>query len=135
VSNTPTEILERKFPLEVLEKNLIPNSGGRGKYRGGLSQRVVLSVTNPEGLTATLLSQRLKYPPVGRQGGENGSLEKILLNGKLVQGDLPFQLKQGDIFELELPGGGGFGPAEQRDLTAIKLDQDAGYVSINVIAP
>ena len=135
VSNTPTEILERKFPLEVLEKNLIPNSGGRGKYRGGLSQRVVLRVTNPEGLTATLLSQRLKFPPVGRQGGENGSLEKILLNGKLVQGDLPFQLKQGDIFELELPGGGGFGPVEQRDLTAIKLDQDGGYVSAKVIAP
>ena len=104
-------------------------------HTSGTCCRPIAGVTNPEGLTATLLSQRLKFPPVGRQGGENGSLEKILLNGKLVQGDLPFQLKQGDVFELELPGGGGFGPVEQRNLTAIKLDHDGGYVSAKVIAP
>lgn len=129
VSNTPTEILEQKFPLEVLEKELISNSGGDGQYRGGLGQRVVLRVTNTEGLTATLLSQRLKYPPLGRQGGKNGSIEKLLLNGMPVQGDKPFQLKKGDIFELELPGGGGFGPNDKRELSLIQYDKFAGYTS------
>jgi N-methylhydantoinase B len=109
VSNTPVEILERKLPLRVVEKALLPDSGGAGRFRGGPGQRVALEVLNPDGVTATLLSQRLLFPPVGRQGGGNGSLERVLLNGEPVQGERPFQLKQGDVFVLELPGGGGFG--------------------------
>ncbi len=128
VSNTPVEILERKFPLRVIEKSLRSGSGGQGRYRGGLGQRVVLEVVNAEGLTATLLSQRLVYPPLGRQGGGNGALERLLLNGQAVQGDRPFQLKQGDVFVLELPGGGGYGPVEQRDPDAIARDRENGYL-------
>ena len=128
VSNTPVEILERKFPLRILEKTLRANSGGSGRYRGGLGQCVTLEVVNPEGLTATLLSQRLNYPPVGRQGGGNGALERVLLNGQPVEGDRPFQLKQGDVFVLELPGGGGYGPMAERDPASILQDRERGYI-------
>ncbi len=113
VSNTPVEILERKLPLRIVEKSLIEGSGGAGRWRGGCGQRVVVEVTNPEGLTATLLSQRVRFPPVGRQGGEPGALERVLLNGEPVQGDKPFRLKMRDVFTLELPGGGGWGPASE----------------------
>jgi N-methylhydantoinase B len=114
VSNTPVEILERKLPLRIVEKSLREGSGGEGRWRGGSGQRVVVEVTNPEGLTATLLSQRVCFPPVGRQGGEPGALERVLLNGESVQGDKPFRLKMRDVFTLELPGGGGWGPASER---------------------
>jgi N-methylhydantoinase B len=128
VSNTPIEILERKFPLRVLEKTLRTGSGGAGSFRGGLGQRVVLQVTNPEGMTATLLSQRLNFPPVGRQGGAHGALERLLLNGEPVQGERPFQLKQGDVFVLELPGGGGWGPATERDPRSVARDREFRYI-------
>jgi N-methylhydantoinase B len=128
VSNTPIEILERKFPLRVLEKTLRTGSGGAGRFRGGLGQRVVLQVTNPEGMTATLLSQRLNFPPVGRQGGAHGALERLLLNGEPVQGERPFQLKQGDVFVLELPGGGGWGPATERDPRSVARDREFRYI-------
>jgi N-methylhydantoinase B len=114
VSNTPVEILERKLPLRVVEKSLREGSGGEGRFRGGCGQRVVIEVTNPDGLTATLLSQRIRFPPVGRQGGAPGALERVLLNEEPVQGDRPFRLKMGDTFTLELPGGGGWGAASER---------------------
>lgn len=114
VSNTPVEVLERKLPLRVIEKSLLEGSGGDGRWKGGPGQRVVVEVTNPEGLTATLLSQRLSFPPVGRRGGRPGSLERVLLNGQCVEGDKPFRLKMRDVFTLELPGGGGWGSASER---------------------
>jgi N-methylhydantoinase B len=114
VSNTPVEILERKLPLRIVEKSLREGSGGEGRFRGGCGQRVVIEVTNPDGLTATLLSQRIRFPPVGRQGGAPGALERVLLNEEPVQGDRPFRLKMGDTFTLELPGGGGWGAASER---------------------
>lgn len=114
VSNTPVEILERKLPLRIVEKSLREGSGGEGRWRGGPGQRVVVEVTNPDGLTATLLSQRVCYPPVGRRGGSDGALERVLLNGEPVQGDKPFRLRMHDVFTLELPGGGGWGPASER---------------------
>ncbi len=114
VSNTPVEILERKLPLRIVEKSLREGSGGDGRWRGGCGQRVVLEVTNPGGLTATLLSQRLCFAPVGRRGGAPGALEQVLLNGEPVQGDKSFRLKLHDVFTLELPGGGGWGPASTR---------------------
>lgn len=130
VSNTPVEILERKFPLRVVEKGLRSGSGGAGRFRGGLGQRVVLQVVNREGMTATLLSQRLTYPPLGRRGGSNGALERLLLNGTPVQGERPFQLNEGDVFTLELPGGGGWGPASERDPQQVAQDGEFGYVDV-----
>jgi N-methylhydantoinase B len=59
-----------------------------------------------------LLSQRLKYPPRGRQGGADGGVEKIILNGENVEADKPFRLSPSDVLVLDLPGGGGFGRAE-----------------------
>ncbi|MGE0797929.1 MAG: hydantoinase B/oxoprolinase family protein [Lautropia sp.] len=128
VSNTPTEILERKFPLRVIEKSLRAGSGGAGQYRGGLGQRIVLQVVNPEGMDAVLLSQRLRFAPRGRSGGRDGAVERLLLNGQPIEGSRPFRLSQGDVMVLELPGGGGFGPPEQRAEQASRRDRDWGYV-------
>ncbi|MBI4182935.1 MAG: hydantoinase B/oxoprolinase family protein [Proteobacteria bacterium] len=115
VSNTPVEILERSFPLRFHDKSLIPGSAGRGLFRGGLGQRVTMEVVSSEPMTLVILSQRLNFPPRGRQGGADGSRERVLLNGEPVEGGRPFSVVNGDVFTLELPGGGGFGPGSERD--------------------
>jgi N-methylhydantoinase B len=124
VSNTPVEVLERLLPVRIHEKTLLTESGGRGKYRGGPGQRVSMEVVSPEGANVVLLSQRLNFPPVGRQGGENGRAERILLNGRPVEGEKPFDLKEGDTFVLELPGGGGYGDPGARDAALAAQDQE-----------
>jgi len=112
VSTTPIELLERALPVRITEKSYLPGSGGVGRFHGGMGQRVALEVTGAETVYAVLLSQRLKYPPRGRQGGADGGVEKIILNGENVEADKPFRLSPSDVLVLDLPGGGGFGRAE-----------------------
>jgi N-methylhydantoinase B/oxoprolinase/acetone carboxylase alpha subunit len=75
-----------------------------------------------------VLSQRLNFPPVGRNGGENGSLERILLNGDEVEGGKPFRLNKGDVITLDLPGGGGFGAVAERLRDRHEADLKDGLV-------
>jgi len=128
VSITPVEILERSIPVRIIDKSYLPGSGGTGKFRGGLGERVALEVTSELPVSLVVLSQRLNFRPLGRQGGENGSLERILLNDQPVEGGLPFQLKKGDNMVLELPGGGGFGPTQERDPRLLEADRKDGLI-------
>ena len=128
VSTTPVEVLERSFPVRVLEKSLLPGSGGEGKFRGGLGERVALEVVSEQAVNISLFSQRLKFAPLGRQGGGNGRLERILLNDEPVEAGSPFELSKGDVLVLELPGGGGFGPAKERDPLLQAADRKDGLL-------
>nr|MCH9673819.1 hydantoinase B/oxoprolinase family protein [Gammaproteobacteria bacterium] len=109
VSNTPVEVLERSFPVRFHEKSLLAGSGGAGKFHGGDGQRISMEIVGDEAVNIVLLSQRLKYPALGREGGEPGRPERIFLNDEPVEGQTPFNLRDGDTFTLELPGGGGYG--------------------------
>ncbi|MGE0717381.1 MAG: hydantoinase B/oxoprolinase family protein [Alphaproteobacteria bacterium] len=124
VSNTPVEVLERLLPVRIHDKTLLQGSGGRGKFKGGPGQRIEMEMLNPEGANVVLLSQRISFPPVGRQGGENGRLERILFNGEPVEGERPFAMAEGDRFVLELPGGGGYGDAAERDPALVARDRE-----------
>lgn len=128
VSTTPIEVLERSFPIHIGKKALIPGSGGMGQFRGGLGQHLAMEITSAETVTLSVLSQRLEFAPQGRQGGGNGSLERIFLNGAMVEAGKPFHLTRGDVIVLELPGGGGFGPPEKRNLQLIEADEVNGHV-------
>jgi N-methylhydantoinase B len=129
VSCTPTEVLEEKYPVRVLEKTLIADSGGTGRHRGGLGQRVsLLNICEGE-LLATVLACRTAYPARGRHGGSPGRTEKILVNGEPVNVAKALVLQPGDVLTLECPGGGGFGPVEQRETQAIERDLRDGYVT------
>ena len=128
VSTTPVEVLERGVPVRIHDKSFLPGSGGAGRYRGGLGQRVAMEITSPRPVTLVVLSQRLNFPPVGRNGGENGSLERILLNGDEVEGGKPFRLNKGDVITLDLPGGGGFGAVAERLRDRHEADLKDGLV-------
>ena len=116
-------------PVRIRDKSLLPGSGGRGRFRGGLGQRVAMEITSPRPVTLAVLSQRLKFPPRGRNFGENGSLERILLNDREVEAGSPFQLNQGDIMVLELPGGGGFGAAREQTSKLHETDIGDGLLT------
>ena len=87
-----------------------------------------MEITRPRPVNLVVLSQRLNFPPRGREGGGNGSLERILLNDQEVEGGTPFQLEEGDVMVLELPGGGGFGPVQDRASELHEADIKDGLV-------
>jgi N-methylhydantoinase B len=109
-SNTPVEVLESIAPLSVLEKRLIPGSGGAGTYVGGMGQRIVIQSRAAGALKVSILAQRLRYPPVGLLGGQPGRSGRITAGGQRYDSNVVVTLAPGGILELELPGGGGWGP-------------------------
>ncbi len=110
---TDVEVLERRYPVQVVEFSIRRGSGGAGRHRGG--DGVVRKLRFLKPLTLTLITQRRgPYPPYGLQGGEPGALGENLLHradGSLQR--LPplaqVQVGPGDVLELRTPGGGGWG--------------------------
>ena len=131
--NTPIEALEMSFPLRVDCYELIPDSGGQGKYRGGLGTRRAWTVLEKTA-RATVCMERTKSPPFGVSGGGSGSLGKATLrlpNG--TEQSLPskgaFDVPAGGQVILEAPGSGGYGDEAERDQAANESDLEDGYVT------
>jgi len=124
------EALESVSSLLVHKKELTPDSGGAGEYRGGLGQDVVIEVLSEKPINFSLLSDRHRNPPQGIMGGKPGSTTIA----ELSDGTRPHQksrsvLKPGEIVHLHFPGGGGYGDPAKRDSAAIRADVEAGYVT------
>ena len=131
--NTPIEALEMSFPLRVDCYELIPDSGGQGKYRGGLGTRRAWTVLEKTA-RATVCMERTKSPPFGVSGGGFGRLGKATLrlpNG--TEQSLPskgaFDVPAGGQVILEAPGSGGYGDEAERDQAANDSDIEDGYVT------
>jgi N-methylhydantoinase B len=105
--NTPVEALESEFPLRVRELALRRGSGGAGAQRGG--EGIVREVEALAPMRYTLIGERRRHPPRGRDGGGDGQPGRDLLNGKLLPGKGEGALQPGDILRIETPGGGGNG--------------------------
>jgi 5-oxoprolinase (ATP-hydrolysing) len=110
---TDPEILERRFPVRVLEFSVRRGSGGAGRHRGGNGVVRRLEFLRP--LTLSLLSQRRgPHPPYGAGGGEPGKRGKnSLIHSDGTHRSLPgitqLPVNPGDVLVIETPGGGGFG--------------------------
>jgi N-methylhydantoinase B len=105
--NTPTEALESEFPLRVRERSGRRGSGGAGARRGG--DGLVREIEALAPLRYSLIGERRRHPPRGRQGGENGAVGGNFLNGEPVPGKGEGELAAGDVLRIETPGGGGLG--------------------------
>lgn len=124
------EVLESVSPLLVRHKELAQDSGGAGKFRGGLGQDVVLDIQSDSPVNISLLSDRHKYPPKGLLGGQPGSKSIVALsNGTRLHPKSRGVLKPGETLHIHFPGGGGFGSPSERDPAAIERDIEFGYVS------
>ena len=129
VATQAVEQFENAVPMLLTEKELIPNSGGAGRTRGGLSQRLSFRVVGEKPVTATYRHERVKNPPRGILGGASGRGGRDLVNGKPVAAKARIVLQPGDTITYETPGGGGMGQPSERDPAAIESDLREGYVT------
>ncbi len=130
----PIEIIESEFPTRVLRFELIPDSGGAGKYRGGLG--ICREYLNLEDARFSIRSTKHVIAPEGAADGGKGRTGDIIVNPDTPSAkQLPtryadYPLKGGDRFRLETPGGGGFANGYTRDPALVLRDLREGYVTL-----
>jgi N-methylhydantoinase B len=124
---TPAEIFENNAPLIMTRRELLPDSGGAGEFRGGLGQRITFTPSGDSPVGMFVRADKVRHPASGLSGGRPGRAGRLLLNGSLAPLE-PVWLKRGDVLEIEMPGGGGFGAPERRDPAALSRDMELGYV-------
>ncbi len=103
--NTPVEALESEFPLRVRELSLRRGSGGGGQHGGG--DGIVREIEALTPMHYSLISERRRHPPRGRDGGEDGAPGRNLHNGEPLPSKCEGDLAPGDVLRIETPGGGG----------------------------
>jgi N-methylhydantoinase B len=129
----PLELQERLLPFRIESFSLRPDSGGPGKFRGGMGFEKRYRILEPCLLHTNL--DRTNHPAWGVLGGKEARPGSVFVekpNGVRIpmnkaRGDM---LDAGDLVILETGGGGGYGPPEARDLALIQRDVDEGYVSL-----
>jgi N-methylhydantoinase B len=129
----PVEIIESEFPTRIQRFELIKDSGGAGRFRGGLGIR--REYLNLEDARFSIRSMKHIIPPNGCAGGNTGRTGDIWINPdtdkakRLPTRYADYPLKAGDIFRLDSPGGGGHGDALARDPERVLADVREGVVS------
>lgn len=141
--NTPIEVFEHRYPLRTLEYRLVPDSGGAGAHRGGLSTQRTLEITAEE-ITFSALFDRSRIPPSGLFGGRPGRGSELVVRRA---GESEFRrfdevfgvssptkftnvvLRRGDQLRYRTPGGAGFGDPALRDPELVREDVLEGYVT------
>ena len=103
--NTPVEALETEFPVRVREHSLRRGSGGGGRHAGG--DGIVREIEALAPMRFSLIAERRRHPPRGRDGGEDGVPGRNSLNGEGLPGKTEGDLTPGDRLRIETPGGGG----------------------------
>ena len=125
------EITESVTPLRVRRRELLPDTGGAGLYRGGLGQ--VLEVESREGAPFSFLPsvERMKFAARGRGGGGDGAVGRITLegSGQPLAGKGDHLIPGDECLVFETPGGGGYGPPSERDPAWVMRDVEDGLVS------
>ena len=132
--NLPTEFVEQNFPVIVERTSLFPDSGGAGKYRGGLGYLKEIRILR-DGFILTCCD-RTAFGCWGISGGQAGKPGGTIINpGKADERLVQFSrdsvpVKKGDIVRVTTPGGGGFGDPLERDPLIVRLDVQRGLVSL-----
>lgn len=132
MSNTPVEVLEARSPVLVEEFSYRPDSGGAGRFRGGLGLVRQYRLLAEEAVLQ-LRADRVRHAPFGLRGGGSGARSRNILNPDTEARELPgkvtMRMVKGDVIRHEQAGGGGFGDAALRDPAAVRRDREDGKVS------
>ncbi|WP_299507461.1 hydantoinase B/oxoprolinase family protein [uncultured Roseobacter sp.] len=131
VFGSQVEIAEAVAPITIWRRELRPDSGGAGQYRGGLGQVIELSSAIDQPFLVFLSVERLENPAAGRQGGRSGAPGRIRVSGRVddIPGKCELRVDVGERLIFETPGGGGFGNPALRDRAAIQSDVKRGVVT------
>jgi N-methylhydantoinase B len=132
VAGMPVEIFETRSPLTILHRELLPDSGGAGEFRGGLGYRTVytgLGVRQPYRMAA--FTDRIRTRPAGLDGGNPGAPGRFAMgDGQPLPGKQTVEARPDEVVILETPGGGGVGHPEARDPDRVAEDVREGLVSV-----
>jgi N-methylhydantoinase B len=133
--NTPIEVLEMSFPVRVEYYEIIADSGGAGKYRGGCAARRAWRILGNDA-QAAVCCERTKSPPFGLAGGKAGTPMRIRLETPdgasrelISKGGFTAPSESRVLFEV--PGSGGYGAPGDRNPDSLRNDLRDGYVSLD----
>ncbi|MGB0228666.1 MAG: hydantoinase B/oxoprolinase family protein [bacterium] len=131
VGAIPVEVTESDSPIIFWRKEFLPDSGGAGEFRGGLGQVFEIGSSEEEVFTISAATfDRMKNPPRGREGGSPGMKGSAgLTDGSSFNDKAVYRVPPGERILLELPGGGGLGNPQNREIQKIEEDLEAGYIS------
>ena len=133
-SNLPVEAIEVEYPLLVESYCLIEDSGGAGKFRGGMGIR---RIVRPVGHNSVFsgMGERFVHQPWGIFGGKSGATGRFSLRGPSRNDEtlpdkpnhVPFSPDHAIV--IETPGAGGYGPPTERDKATLAADYRSGKFS------
>jgi N-methylhydantoinase B len=132
VKNTPIELQELYYPLLYESHAFRADSGGAGKFRGGIG--VEVKVKPLANFYLSRNTDRIKCPPWGLLGGEEGAVNETIIQRNGKEEKLPGKFSHllvhpGETVTFLTAGGGGYGTASERDIADVKRDVALGYIS------
>src|ERR1043166_2812631 len=108
-AETPIELIEKSLPITIVSKELLRGSGGAGRFVGGAGQRIGIRGDSESGVRVLVQNMRTRKAPAGYGGGADGSPRATRVNGESVPGKTSINLMKGDLLELQVAAGGGYG--------------------------
>ncbi len=125
------ETTEAVAPVLITRRELREDSGGAGKYRGGLGQHIEMESATDEDFLVFLSVERVLFPAAGRHGGEAGAKGRIRVghDGSDLPSKGEIRVPAGTPLVVATPGGGGFGPVLERSQRDVTRDLKSGIIS------
>jgi N-methylhydantoinase B len=130
VRSTPVELMEAEAAIRIEYKELVSNSGGIGKFRGGAAQEIKIRNVSPHPMYVSLITERTKTPPNGLFGGAPGMLPRFELeDGTPINPKGIHTVDAGGAFIVRAHGGGGYGLFAERAPELVEWDYRGDYVT------
>lgn len=130
VMTMPVEATEQVGPVLIWRKELRPDSGGAGEFRGGLGQYMDVGAREGHEFDISLMLDRVDHPAQGRrEGGAGGATRLARSDGAAVRGKGKQFIPHGTVVQMGFPGGAGYGNPNRRDPAHVKRDLALGYIT------
>ena len=130
VGGVPVEVIESLTPLIQHHRELRTDSGGAGKFRGGLGQTTEMRCLTGNAWEVSAMADRIQFPGPGIAGGMAGACGQLLVNDEAMAAKSLISLEPDAHVQVNLPGGGGYGDPLERSLQSVFNDVVSGYVSM-----
>jgi N-methylhydantoinase B len=129
---TPIEVLESEFPCRITRFDIVPDSGGAGRWRGGLAVQREYELL--EDATVIRRFNKTRFPPKGVDGGKAGARARFVVRAGSdkeyeTKASARVEMEAGERFLLQSAGGGGYGDPHLRDRAALARDLAEGHVT------
>ena len=136
VAGVPAEVIESLSPVVMKRRQLRPDSGGAGEWRGGLGQLTEFTRRGEGRWSVSSIADRTVYAAPGLLGGQSGATGEVTLDdGTRLNAKALKDLKDGEVVHVNLPGGGGYGEPWKRDVEKVRWDVVENYISVEEAEP